>query len=475
MDTIDNSPTFDSEFQPFAAELKEGQFLGDNQNYRLEKLLGGGGMGEVWLADEIRGGVEIRKVVVKTIRPDQRGHEGVQARALEKFRLIQSLNHQNVCPIYLIERDPACGYLIVMAYANGGSYADWFKNQPKENGGVPLQTICDVLRPIADALDYVHENGIIHRDVKPDNMMFTESKGKWTSWLIDFGIATNLRTGTQATQGQYSFSGTDKYMAPEQKNGELQTAQTDEYSLALVALEFLTGTTFVQATQTLSLEIQRVMNKALALKPSNRFPTCRAFIDALASAKTMHSAFQEPTTKPISVNAERTVSTPPTAFQQIVEAERQAAEAERLATEKVLPQKIQALENAVAVEYQSGNYEDAVFHLNELLKLQPFQQNYRMLLGTCTEKLEIQRNEQALREKIRSLEKSIQEEMNSYQYTKAKVHVKELIRLTPYDKRTRDLLKKCEEKETKQSVGCMLGCFFFILIIMILLALTKNS
>jgi tetratricopeptide (TPR) repeat protein len=217
------------------------------------------------------------------------------------------------------------------------------------------------------------------------------------------------------------------------------------------------------------------MNKALALKPSNRFPTCRAFIDALASAKTMHSAFQEPTTKPISVNAERTVSTPPTAFQQIVEAERQAAETERLAAEKALPQKIQALENAVAVEYQSGNYEDAVFHLNELLKLQPFQQNYRMLLGTCTEKLEIQRNEQALREKIRSLEKSIQEEMNSYQYTKAKVHVKELIRLTPYDKRTRDLLKKCEEKETKQSVGCMLGCFFFILIIMILLALTKNS
>lgn len=468
MDTIDHSQTIDSDFQPFAAELKEGQFLGENKNYRLEKLLGGGGMGEVWLAAEIRGGVEIRKVVVKTIRPDRRGHEGTQARTLEKFRLIQSLNHQNVCPIYLIESDPACGYLIVMAYANGGSYADWFKNQHKENGGVPLQTICDVLRPIADALDYVHENGIIHRDVKPENMMFSESKGKWTSWLIDFGIATNLHSETQATQSQYSSSGTDKYMAPEQKNGALQTAQTDEYSLALVALEFLTGTTFVQATQILPLEIQRVMNMALALNPSNRFPTCRAFIDALASAKTMYSAFPEPATKPISVNAERIAPAAPTAFQQIIEAERQAAEAERLAAEKALPQKIQALENAVAAEYQSGNYEDAVFHLNELLRLQPFQQNYRMLLETCTEKLESQRNEQALREKIRFLEKTIQKEMNSYQYTSAKVHLKELIRITPYDKRTRDLLKKCEEKETKQSVGCLLGCFFFILILILL-------
>ncbi|MBQ6108119.1 MAG: serine/threonine protein kinase [Thermoguttaceae bacterium] len=453
MDTIDNSQTIDSDFQPSAAELKEGQFLGENQNYRLEKYLGGGGMGEVWLAAEIRGGVEIRKVVVKTLRPDRRGHEGTQAKTLEKFRLIQSLNHQNVCPIYLIERDPTCGYLIVMGYANGGSYADWFKNQPKENGGVPLQTICDVLRPIADALDYVHENGIIHRDVKPGNMMFTGSKDKLTSWLIDFDIAANLHTETQATQNQYSFSGTNKYMAPEQKNGELQTAQTDEYSLALVALEFLTGTTFIQATQILPLEIQRIMNKALALKSSNRFPTCRAFINALASAKAMHSAFQEPKTKPISDDA-----IPQSAIEQLVESE-------RIAAEKALPQKIKTLEDLVTNEYQSGNYADAVAHLNELLELKPNQRNYQMLRKTCIEKLEIQRKEEARTRNIHWLENSIKMEMKCFQYGDAITHLKELLQLKPGDEDLISQLEKCKANEKKLEKGCTWGCLIIVALI----------
>ncbi|MCR5164443.1 MAG: SUMF1/EgtB/PvdO family nonheme iron enzyme, partial [Thermoguttaceae bacterium] len=271
---------------PYTVELKEGQLLGENRNYRLEKNLGAGGMGEVWLASEICGGQEIRKVVVKTLRADRRGNEGAQEKALKQFQLIQKLNHQNICPIYVIEKDPACGYLVVMGYADGGSYADWFAAQPKQNGGLPLKTVCDVLRPIADALDHAHRFGVIHRDVKPENMMFMLFNGIRVSWLIDFGIATNLRTATQATQGQFSSSGTASYMAPEQKTGQLQTAQTDEYSLAMVALEFLTGSLSPLSLFQLSPALQPILVKALAPEPSARYATCREFIDALASAGT---------------------------------------------------------------------------------------------------------------------------------------------------------------------------------------------
>lgn len=276
--TIDNLKTFDDDFTPYAAELKEGQFLGENKNYRLEKNLGAGGMGEVWLASEIRGGVEIRKVVVKTLRADRRGNEGAQEKALKQFRLIQSLNHTNICPIYVIEHDPACGYLIVMGYADGGSYADWFAEKPKS-----LTEACDVLRPIADALDFAHGKEVIHRDVKPENMMFT-SDG--TPWLIDFGIAARLRSESKATTSQFSQSGTASYMAPEQKTGQLQTAQTDEYSLAMVVLEFLTGSLSPLSLFMLSPDLQPIVAKALSPDPSARYPTCRAFIDALVSTGT---------------------------------------------------------------------------------------------------------------------------------------------------------------------------------------------
>ena len=285
MGTIDNLPTFEDDFNSYTVELKEGQFLGENKNYRLEKNLDAGGMGEVWLATEIRNRQEIRKVVVKTIRPDRRDNEGAQEKALKQFRLIQSLNHQNICPIYVIEHDPACGYLIVMGYADGGSYADWFAEKPKS-----LAEVCDVLRPIADALDFAHKFGVIHRDVKPENMMFTQLNGIRVSWLIDFGIAANLRTATKATQGQFSQSGTESYMAPEQKTRQLQTGQTDEYSLAMVALEFLTGSLSPLSALLLSPEIQPIVVKALAPEPSARYATCRAFIDALASAGTTFPA-----------------------------------------------------------------------------------------------------------------------------------------------------------------------------------------
>lgn len=300
--SIDNLKTFEDDFTSYTVELKEGQLLGVNRNYRLEKNLGVGGMGEVWLAAKILEGEKVREVVVKTLRPDRRGNEGAQEKALKQFQLIQTLNHTNICPIYDIEKDPSCGYLIVMGYAGGGSYADWFAGQPK-----PLAEVCRVLRPIADALDFAHSKGVIHRDVKPENMMFMEDG---TPWLIDFGIAARLRSESMATQGQFTQSGTVSYMAPEQKSGEFQTAQTDEYALAMVALEFLTGSLSPLSLLELSPEFQTILKKALAQEPSSRYATCREFIDALSGAKPLAPAPRMVVTPPKTSAAVTTLPAP---------------------------------------------------------------------------------------------------------------------------------------------------------------------
>ena len=93
--SIDDLKTFEDDFTSYIAELKEGQLLGVNRNYRLEKNLGVGGMGEVWLAAKILEGKEVRKVVVKTLRPDRRGNEGAQEKALKQFQLIR-LGYRNL-------------------------------------------------------------------------------------------------------------------------------------------------------------------------------------------------------------------------------------------------------------------------------------------------------------------------------------------------------------------------------------------
>ena len=251
------------------------QFLGENKNYRFEKKLGADGTGDIWLAAEIRGGREVRKVTVRPFRPDGSGNEGVQRKILKRIQTLQRLNHPNICPVYAIERDPAYGLLIISGYGNGGSYVDWFRNQPKQNGGVPLKTVCSVLRPIAGALDSAHRLGVIHGNVRAENMMFTTVNGVPTPWLANFAIVPNFRPASQSD----SSANTASYRPPELEKGQL-APQTDQYMLACTAMEFLAGTT-IHGLQKLPQKIQRVLIKALALNPADRYATCSDFIDAL--------------------------------------------------------------------------------------------------------------------------------------------------------------------------------------------------
>ena len=261
--TIDGENTIACDFELQA--LTPGMTLCGK--YRLEKEAGKGGMGVVWKAWDSIGE---RWVALKFIPPEIRHKEAAMAQVKAVFQTVQALNHPNICPVYCLENDSAYGYFIVKK---------WLEGQSLSEVKLPREQIIPVLEKVADALDYAHSEGVLHRDVKPSNI-FLGDDGKVT--LFDFGIAANLHPEAQATKGQFSTSGTDKYMAPEQRKGELQTAQTDEYALALAALELLAGTLSPLAYRKISPEIQAVLDRALSDEPSQRFATCREFVDALS-------------------------------------------------------------------------------------------------------------------------------------------------------------------------------------------------
>lgn len=344
------------------------------EKYRLDRRAGKGGMGIVWKAWDAVGE---RWVALKFIAPEIRHSETAMAQMKAAFQAIQELSHPNICPIYGLENDPGFGCFVVMK---------WLEGRTLNEAPLPKAKIRLVLEKVADALDYAHTRKVIHRDVKPSNILIEDDGDVY---LIDFGIARQFRSETRATQGQFSTSGTDKYMAPEQRSGQYQSAQTDEYSLALVTLELLTGSLSPMAVAKLSPVLQTVLGKALSDAPKDRFATCREFVDTLLS-----------TARPAPTAAEIK-----SAMDQIVEAEREAEDAQRrkeearlraeeakkLAEAERLRQKIETLENAIAAEYQAGHFREALEQIAALQKLQPDHLNARWLKRRCEKKLKAQK------------------------------------------------------------------------------------
>lgn len=276
--------------------LMPGQRLGEHGNYRLKRLLGQGGMGQTWLAAEFQGGKKIRSVVCKIIPPAVQKRSEEMKLLVKVFVLTRSLNHTNICPLYGMNHDPVFGWFYVMGFANGGTLQDWFLKQPDYRKGLPLAKVVNVLRPIASALDYAAEMGVVHRDVKPQNILF--SGPKRTPWLIDFGLAAQIHEADSATMGKMALAGTPIFMSPEQCRGDVrQDGRTDQYALATIAYLFLSGC-FPFNGNSLALwgqivnlpptpisgqpqSVNDALLKALSKSLDGRFPTCTKFIDAL--------------------------------------------------------------------------------------------------------------------------------------------------------------------------------------------------
>lgn len=269
-------------------EGREGQQLG---NYRLLTMLGRGGFAEVYLGEHIYLGTQAAiKVLLAQLADDDKEHFRKEA------RIIARLVHPNIVRVLEFGINDDTPFLVV-DYAPNGTLR---KRYPR-GAQLPLATVVNYVIQLAEALQYAHDQKVIHRDVKPENMLL----GRRNEVLLsDFGIALIVQGSQyQSTQGMQDIAGTVAYMAPEQIQYQASPA-SDQYSLAIVVYEWLTGsrpfygsfteiavkhamaapTLLREVVPTIPAEVEAVVMKALAKDPKLRYPRVLDFATALAQA-----------------------------------------------------------------------------------------------------------------------------------------------------------------------------------------------
>lgn len=199
--------------------------------YRIERLLGRGGMGAVYLAHEL---ALDRDVAIKVLPPEHAGAPQLRERFRREARVAARLNHPNIVPLYTFGEVDGLMYF-VMGYVAGESLA----SQLRRDGPLAPDEVRTLLAEVAEALAYAHLHGVIHRDIKPDNILIDADSG--SPRLTDFGIAKATLSDTLVTTaGQ--LMGTPAYMSPEQALGRLDLdARSDIYSLGVTAYEMVSG------------------------------------------------------------------------------------------------------------------------------------------------------------------------------------------------------------------------------------------
>ena len=197
--------------------------------YKLDRLLGKGGMGAVFLARDL---TLDRDVAIKVLPPDVSQDDHVVKRFQQEAKTAAKLDHTNIIPIYRVESEGGLNYF-VMKYISGTSLEDLLE----EKKPIPIEEIQRILWQAGVALGHAHQRGIVHRDVKPANIMF-DHDGK--VMLTDFGISKALQAASGFT-GTGMIIGTPHYMAPEQAKGQPVDGRADQYSLGVVGYRMVTG------------------------------------------------------------------------------------------------------------------------------------------------------------------------------------------------------------------------------------------
>jgi serine/threonine protein kinase len=198
--------------------------------YQVEELIGRGGMGEVYLARDPR---LDRPVALKVLGADLAGDERFHERLLRESRLAAGLDHPNVVPIY--EAGEAEGRLfIAMRYVDGVDLRTLLRRQ----GALAPERALALAGQVAGALDAAHARGLVHRDVKPSNVLVDDPGGRDHCYLADFGLT---QSASDRGPADGSLMGTLDYVAPEQIRGDEIDGRADQYALACLLFECLTG------------------------------------------------------------------------------------------------------------------------------------------------------------------------------------------------------------------------------------------
>lgn len=271
---------------------------GQIAGYQIEEQIGRGGMAVVYRATDRRLN---RVVALKILAPELARDAAFRERFIREMRAAAAVDHPHIVPVF--DAGEANGALyIAMLYASGHDVRTLIKAE----GTLPAARVAEIAGQVASALDAAHARGLIHRDVKPANMLLAEAFGNGRPdhvYLSDFGLSKQSFSSASLTlTGQ--FLGTLDYMAPEQVEGSQLDGRTDLYGLACATYEMFTGEppfkrdhdfaaiwaqlsaaapSLLPSRPDLSPAIDQVISKALAKSPGDRYPSCGEFASALAA------------------------------------------------------------------------------------------------------------------------------------------------------------------------------------------------
>lgn len=281
--------------------------------YALERELGRGGMGVVFLARELS---LDRLVAIKVLPPSLADSPEVRERFLREARTAAQLSHPNIVPIFRADWMDGLAFF-AMGYVDGETLAD----RLVARGALPPTDAVRILREVAWALAYAHARGVVHRDVKPENVMLERGTGRVI--VTDFGIARDTRTSGLTADGM--VLGSVHYMSPEQVAGGALDGRSDLYALGIVAFQLLSGRLPFDAPQPSAVLLQQatatppslrdvapevpaplaaVVDRALRKDPADRYATGEAMAEALVEA--LQSAQSGPQAAPERVLDEAT-------------------------------------------------------------------------------------------------------------------------------------------------------------------------
>ncbi|HEX2780405.1 MAG TPA: protein kinase [Gemmatimonadaceae bacterium] len=261
--------------------------------YTVERELGRGGMGIVYRARDLR---LKREVAIKLLPPELAFRHDIRTRFLREAETAAGLSHPHIVPIYSVDEREGLVYF-VMGFVDGETLAE----RLMQRGALPVAEVQRIVREVADALALAHARGVVHRDIKPDNVMIDRSSGRVT--VTDFGIARAATgDGVRLTATGIAI-GTPAYMSPEQCAGERDVdGRSDLYSLGVVAYQMLTGSLPFSAATTPAMLVKHlsevpvdvrtkrkdvpaslaaIVMKLLAKAPEDRYPDGAALLAAL--------------------------------------------------------------------------------------------------------------------------------------------------------------------------------------------------